>query len=97
MRYTSAENNRANREIERWEMKGLGINPVNHYVSRVVFEILQKIPKKSDIDYYIIEDVITQNPDDFMYKNIYDFYEELIDETVAAEFFRNILVEYMLG
>ena len=97
MRYTSDDNNKANREIDRWQMKKMGINPINEYISNVISEVLKKIPKSSGVDYYIIKDVITQNPDDFMNKNIYDFYKELIDETVAAEFFRKILKEYMLG
>jgi len=98
MKYTTTSDNyEANKEIERWQMKKFGVNPIKHYISNVIYEILKKLPKNSDVDYYIIEDVITQKPDDFMQKNVYDFYKELIDEKIAAEFFKKILKEYMLG
>ena len=102
MKYSTSEDNRlANIEIERWKMKNLGVNPISHYISNVVSEILNRIPREviidTGVDYYIIEDVITQNPDDFMNKNVYDFYEEHVDESIAAEFFGRVLEEYMLG
>jgi len=101
MKYTTSDNRWADKEIERWQLKTLGINPMRHYISNVISVILNKIPKEakkySGVDYYIIEDVITQNPDDFMDKNIYDFYKEHVDECVAAEYFSKVLEEYMLG
>jgi hypothetical protein len=101
MKNTKANNDWANKEIERWKMKTLGVNPVRHYIAQVVSEVYNQIPsdivKYSGVDYHIIEDIITHEPDEFMKKNIYDFYEEQIGEIEAAEFFGRVLEEYMLG
>jgi hypothetical protein len=98
---TKADNLWADKEIERWQMKTLGVNPMKHYISIVVSNILNNIPdgviKYSGVDYHIVEDIITQEPDDFMKKNVYDLYNEHIDEDTAAEIFGKVLEEYMMG
>jgi len=98
---TTADNHVANCEIERWQLKTLGVNPVRHYISKVITIILNTIPSQvirdTGVDFYIIEDVITQKPDDFMEKNVYDFYEEYTHEKDAARYLYKILEEYMLG
>ena len=98
---TSADNHWADMEIDRWQLKTLGVNPIRHYISRVVSLMLNAIPEDvvnyTGVDYWIIEDVITQNPDDFMERNIYDFYEQHFSEEQAARYLGKILEEYMLG
>ena len=98
---TTKENKWADKEIDRWQMKTLGVNPISHYIAKVISEILNKIPpsviRYTGVDYHIIEDVITHEPDEFMQKNIYDFYEEQAEESEAAEYFGRVLEEYMLG
>jgi hypothetical protein len=98
---TKKENLWANKEIERWEMKKLGVNPLNHYISTVASTILKNIPKDivrhSGVDYHIIQDIITQEPDGSLDKNIYDLYEEYVEIDRAAEILGKVLEEYMLG
>jgi len=102
MKYATLSDDKwANLEIERWQMQTAGVNPLRQYVLNVVTGIINRIPKEtlkySGVDDYIVEDIITQEPDDFMDKNIYDFYEEHIDESIAIVFFNNVIEEYMLG
>ena len=98
---TKQENHQADKEIERWEMRKLGVDPQRHYISAVCYKILQSIPHEvrrySGIDYYIIEDIVTQEPDSSMDKNVYDFYNEYVEIDIAAEILGKVLEEYMLG
>ena len=91
----------ANNEIERWEMKKLGVNPVKHYVAKVVSIILNNIPddvaQYTGVDYHIVEDIITQEPEKSDDKNVYDLYKEYIEVNRAAEILGKVLEEYMLG
>jgi len=98
---TRADDLWANKEIERWQMNKLGVDPLRHYIAKVISTMLNSIPRDviryTGVDYHIIEDIITQEPDSSMDKNVYDLYEEYVEIERAAEILGKVLEEYMMG
>ena len=98
---TKSEDLWANKEIERWQMNKLGVDPLRHYISEVITTMLDSIPRDiihyTGVDYNIIEDIITHEPETENEKNVYDLYNEYVEVDKAARILNKMLEEYMMG
>ena len=97
-----SEDKWADREIENWKLKKKGINPARKYVEDVVNLIWEKIPEHlkeySGITKYIIEDLITEDEKILdIDMDVYNYYEDNIDEEVAADHLSRAIISYIVG
>ena len=86
--YVSQDDNRwADSELDRWEMKQKGKDPLKTYIQNVVKGIYNQIEedviKYTGITDYIIEDIITADEDGVLSMNVYDYYDDHKSEEAA--------------
>jgi len=82
------DNVQADIEIDRWEAKKKGQNPLRLYVKEVTNLIWDSVPddiaRQTGLSVEIIEDLITAEEDPIITSNVYDFYNDYVDPHAAA-------------
>jgi len=86
--YVSQNDDRwANSELDRWDMKQKGQDPLKTYIKNVVNGIYNQMEddviRYTGVTDYIIEDIITAGEDDILTMTVYDYYNEHKPEETA--------------
>ena len=97
-----AENRAADIEIDRWQAKQKGQNPLRLYINKVVKLIFNTIDertiRRSGVSELIIDDLITSPIEEGGFaRDIYDYYDNYIPEETAALNLKLEIENYIAG
>jgi len=96
-----AENRAADIEIDRWEAKQRGENPLRIYIKKVINLIMDDLPegfaRHTGLSPEIVDDLITAEEDQILTLNVYDFYNDYADHEVAAMELGEQIFKYVMG
>jgi hypothetical protein len=100
--YVSHDANRnADIEIDRWQSKKEGKNPLREYIHQVINFIWDMVPddiaRETGLSPEIIDDLITAEEDRIITSTVYDMYNDYVAPEAAAMELGTQISNYIMG